>query len=79
MAASAPPTNTRKRTIADLRNEHHMRLMRWRYGYSWSLFFGGCAVIAFATQSDWLPRIIVFLWMTVPITFWVRHRVRAGP
>jgi hypothetical protein len=50
--------------------------MRWRYGYSWGLFFVGCAILAVAIQSQWPQRVILFLWMTVPLSLWALYRMR---
>jgi hypothetical protein len=50
--------------------------MRWRYGYSWALFCGGCAILALVVRSEWPQRIILFLWMTVPLTLWALYRTR---
>ena len=50
--------------------------MRWRYGYSWTLFFAGCAVVAFLSQSHWPQRIILFLVMMVPLTLWTLYRMK---
>jgi len=50
--------------------------MRWRYGYSWTLFLGASALIAVVSEKAWPQRIILFVAMAVPITIWALRRAR---
>jgi hypothetical protein len=39
-------------------------------------FFIAMAIIAYFSTPSWIVRVLVFLWLTVPIIWWTRRQAR---
>jgi hypothetical protein len=49
--------------------------VKWRSGYTWALFLGGAAIMAYVTQDRWSDRVLAFLIITVPLSVWAKRGI----